>query len=710
MPSPRYTAISKGLLLVSLVVTLCCLCRLAYFCYQSETHATTHARQVTHDAARLIEGKLKEIEVALQAYAEASGKGTVSDPEIQAVFEKRLKANRVLFGMLIAYAPYRYAPDERLHSVYATWKDGKVDFAKVEKSYDYTDGTHAWYSAPVTGGGVWSKPFWGKASNAMVVTYSVPVLRRHADGTVSHIATISAVCSFANINDMVSGLNLGSSGYGFLTDKDGTFIAHPSAKLVLDKVTLPGYAKSRYSKASQEAIGRGFANFSSFLYQEPTKLTRQMGVISMEPVKSVGWFVGSVLVKSEISLLQKDAKRHGMYFVVALTLSVLLSIVHLLVIHGVDHRIARLSTYAGVLTVTFVLGLSAIWGMEVMLGLPSPYEDKGFMADTGSLAKYLQHRRQAALEVHKEPREAIPTGIMLNSIKLTGLNEAEVSGTIWQKIPLDQGSAKIQEGVRLPFATACTIEEAYRTVTADHTLIGWNFTATLPQQFDNTLYPFDRQQIRIVLRQKKVLDRVQLVPDFPSYDLFVPSANPYVMKDLLLPGWRIKQNYFTLLNKDYSTTFGYANKGLTEDGDDLTLTITTQREILANFIYVFLPFFILAIIAYVALLITSGDEDKIAIVSFKPSTMQEVAASFLLFLVFSTIAIRSRIISDKVLYVEYVFFFMYFVILGLIVSSAKIAQKHEHSIFGYRDGLIVKSLFWPVVLGSMFFITVAVFF
>ena len=703
-------SVCKYILLASSIITAVCLFNLIYFYYQSEAHTKTRARQVTHEAAALIETKLKEIEVALGDCAAASGTTTLSDSDIKATFEKRLRANKVLFGILIAYAPYQFSPAEKLHSVYATWKNSEVDFTAVEKSYDYTDGKHEWYSRPIAEGAIWSKPFWGKASNAMVVTYSVPVRRKNPDGSWRHIATVSAVCSFANINDMVSSLNLGSSGYGFITDKDGTFIAHPSEKLVLDKITLPGYAKKNYSKASLEVIEQGFGNFSSFLYQEPTKLTKQMGVITMEPIKSVGWFVGSVLVKSEISFLQKDAKRHGIYFVLAMTLTVLLAIVCLLATHEVEHRVNKLSLYAAVLTVTFVAGLTTIWGMEVAFGLPSPYEDKGFMADSGTLAKYTQIRRQASIDLHKEPRQNIATGIMLNSIKLTGVNEAEISGTIWQKIPGDGATAKIQEGVRLPFATAYTMEEAYRSVLGDKTVIGWNFTATLPQKFDNTLYPFDRQQIKIVLRQKRVLDRVQLVPDFSAYDLFVPSANPYVMKDLLLPGWRIKQTYFTLLGKDYNTTFGYGDKGLTEDVDDLTLNITTQREILANFIYVFLPFFILAIIAYVALLITSGDEDKIAIFSFKPSNMQEVAASFLLFLVFSTIAIRSRIVSDKVLYVEYIFFFMYFVILGLIVSSAKIAQKHEHSIFGYRDGLIVKSMFWPIVLGSMFFITVVVFF
>ena len=359
-------------MVASVVFAAICLFKLLFFCYQSETHAKAHAKQATHEAAGMIENKLKEIEVAVNECAAASGAHTIPDSEIKAVFEKKLRSHKILFGMLMAYAPHQFSPAEKLHSIYATWKNGKVDFTSVEKSYDYTDGKHEWYSRPITDGAVWSKPFWGAASNAMVVTYSVPVTRKNADGTLRHVATVSAVCSFASINEMVSSLNLGSSGYGFITDKDGTFIAHPSEKLVLDKITLTGLAKENYSKESQSIIEQGFKNVSSFLYQEPTKLTKQMGIISMEPIKSVGWFVGSVLVKSEISFLQKDAKKHGIYFIFSLALSVIVFIAYLLVTHDLEHRLSKLSSYAIVLTLTFIVGLIAIWGIEIALGLPSP--------------------------------------------------------------------------------------------------------------------------------------------------------------------------------------------------------------------------------------------------------------------------------------------------------------------------------------------------
>jgi len=90
---------------------------------------------------------------------------------------------------------------------------------------------------------------------------------------------------------------------------------------------------------------------------------------------------------------------------------------------------------------------------------------------------------------------------------------------------------------------------------------------------------------------------------------------------------------------------------------------------MASIISIFLPLFILALNMYNALLLSSNDEKKVNVLWFRPANMQVVAGSFLLFLVFSTINIRNHMLSDTILYVEYIFFLMYFIIFGLIVSS-----------------------------------------
>jgi hypothetical protein len=90
---------------------------LLYFCYKSDEHAKTHARQETNKAAVIIEHKLKEIETVVNDYAVASSTRIIPDAELKVMFEKGLKSNQALFGILIAYAPYQFSPAKKLHSI-----------------------------------------------------------------------------------------------------------------------------------------------------------------------------------------------------------------------------------------------------------------------------------------------------------------------------------------------------------------------------------------------------------------------------------------------------------------------------------------------------------------------------------------------------------------------------------------------------------------
>ncbi|MBK6998769.1 MAG: cache domain-containing protein [Rhodoferax sp.] len=375
----------KLLIIASIAYTAFCLFRLVDFYNQSEVQATTRARNATHAAALMIEKKLKDIEVVVNGFINESNTTATPDPGLNAALENILRSNRTLFGVTIAYAPYAFSPDQRLHSVFAKWKGAEVEFSAIEDSYDYTDMNHEWYNRPIKEGAVWSKPFWGKASNAMVVTYSAPILRKDAEGVERHIATVSSVISLNSVSEMVSSLDIGSSGYGFITYKDGTFIAHPSEKLVLDKKTILGYAKENYSKKNQDLIDEGLRGSAPILYQEPTKLTRQMGVISLEPIQSIGWYVGTALVKSEIGLTNRDVKRLGIDFIFAFTLFIVSLILYLNFSRDFEYKIKNLSLFAAILTITFTTSLISIWMIEITLGLPSPHEDKGFVADRGSL-------------------------------------------------------------------------------------------------------------------------------------------------------------------------------------------------------------------------------------------------------------------------------------------------------------------------------------
>ena len=150
--------------------------------------------------------------------------------------------------------------------------------------------------------------------------------------------------------------------------------------------------------------------------------------------------------------------------------------------------------------------------------------------------------------------------------------------------------------------------------------------------------------------------------------------------------------------------FGYFNSDIKSNIRDLTLNISLQRDFLSNFFATFLPFFVLLLLAFIGLIFSSGIEEKSKVYSFKASNMQGIASGFILFLVFSIVSIRKQAVSNSLLYIEYLYFFTFIVLLTLVLSVVHIyAQKK--SLFGYKDGLYVKVLYWPIILGVMLLIT-----
>jgi len=121
-----------------------------------------------------------------------------------------------------------------------------------------------------------------------------------------------------------------------------------------------------------------------------------------------------------------------------------------------------------------------------------------------------------------------------------------------------------------------------------------------------------------------------------------------------------------------------------------------------------LAFFVLLLLAFIALLFSSGMEDKKKLLSFRPSNMQGIASGFLLFLVFSIVNIRRDAISNRLLYIEYLYFFTFFMLLTLVLAVVHISDGRKN-FFGYQDGLIIKSIYWPFVFGSIFYITYFIF-
>jgi hypothetical protein len=78
--------------------------------------------------------------------------------------------------------------------------------------------------------------------------------------------------------------------------------------------------------------------------------------------------------------------------------------------------------------------------------------------------------------------------------------------------------------------------------------------------------------------------------------------------------------------------------------------------------------------------------------------------------VFSHIGIRQKISAEEVFYLEYFYFIMYLALLWVSVNSLLLSLAKNLKIIQYKDSLITKLVYWPVILGLCAIITLITFY
>ncbi|MDM8560379.1 hypothetical protein [Candidatus Parabeggiatoa sp. HSG14] len=69
------------------------------------------------------------------------------------------------------------------------------------------------------------------------------------------------------------------------------------------------------------------------------------------------------------------------------------------------------------------------------------------------------------------------------------------------------------------------------------------------------------------------------------------------------------------------------------------------------------------------------------------------------------IGLRKSLLASGVTYIEYYYFVIYIITMVVIASYFLFHNKKNLSLIQYRNGLVMKLLFWPFILTSILGIT-----
>ena len=71
---------------------------------------------------------------------------------------------------------------------------------------------------------------------------------------------------------------------------------------------------------------------------------------------------------------------------------------------------------------------------------------------------------------------------------------------------------------------------------------------------------------------------------------------------------------------------------------------------------------------------------------------------------------RDSLEVSNLIYLDYFFFIIYLVLLGVSINSILFTRTDSFRLLEYRDNIIPKMSFWPLLLGTLLVVTEWVFY
>jgi hypothetical protein len=306
----------------------------------------------------------------------------------------------------------------------------------------------------------------------------------------------------------------------------------------------------------------------------------------------------------------------------------------------------------------------------------------------------------------------VPTGIFLQSFEFLNTNNVEIAGFVWQSYGPEIPD-HVMRGVVLPEAVedAYQAEEVWRVELDDGTeQIGWYFSGTFRQNFDYSLYPFDRQDIWLRIWSPEPVEGVVPVPDFGSYRDLMPRTLPGIDSQFVYGGWDPLSSEFSYNLIDYNTDFGLGYGFSGAPDPEFYFNLSIARDFLGPMLEHLVLEIAIAILLFFLLVLMAHDadlQDRVGLTIFDLI----VAAGGLLFaVILDHNAIRGVVESQQLTYLEWVPLILD-VFIVLVVLTAVLRVKHWRiPVIGYRGDLIPVLAYWPALIGSLLAVTLLVFF
>lgn len=307
----------------------------------------------------------------------------------------------------------------------------------------------------------------------------------------------------------------------------------------------------------------------------------------------------------------------------------------------------------------------------------------------------------------------IPTGVFIQSLDFSSSNNVNITGYIWQKLPsIKSVNQSIEPSFIFPEQVdGSEVELKYQQVIGEDTVYGWHFNVVLRQKFNYLDYPLDHKTVWIRISPSSFDRNILFTPAFDNYKSTEAGQAFGVAKDLVLGDWEIDETFFDYKTVAYDTNFGTQFKSQHYEYPELYFNIVVKRKFLNSFIINLVPLLTVATLLFALLMTVTAEPKKREAVGFNFTGVISIVSALFFVVLISHIQLREQFSEDGIVYIEYFFLLMYFLMIMLIINTYFFSRGRAVStrFIMADDNLMPKLCFWPFTLGVMVVVTLITF-
>ncbi len=664
----------------------------------------------TQEIAETIDAKLAKLVLAADELAENLYTSTLSKETIEFKLRKSALNHTDFYALGTAFNLYKISPQLRLFApfIYIDGTTSKLD--GLDHYYDYishipqtyiNQSNKNWFSQAIKGKNGWLPPSFDIAHNQHTLKYVTPIRSHTKPDEIKGVVFLDIGLKW--IRQQVENHHTGENAYTIIVNEQNQILYHGlqgSQKTVnaLDESVSPAY----------------IAKFKAGIPGK-NKLTGRPAWLHHHPIGETGWQVLTIIniEPSNNGQLSVDVNKEQIIqksdVITWIASTVTLCLFIYLWVAVIRHHFSekQLWRHAFVTSFIFTLGIVSVWLCESYA--PSPVRDNSLVFSNRATVDHFQDDYTVkSIEEYKTPLLYIPTGLFIQSIEFLNATNVTLTGYLWQRYPRKY-EEKIEYGVIFPEAVQTTMNENDEYEEGDEIIKSWYFETTLRESFDYSLYPFDRQLLWARLWHRNFTDNVVLVPDFKSYDSLHPNTLPGIERDFVLSGWRLSRTFFDMRINTYNTNFGNVKFSNRDQMPELYFNVELSRNILNPFIAHLFPLVVVLLMLYALVLTISRKETSLRFFGFDVSTLIASSSALFFLLLIMHVQLRDELSTNSIVYMEYFYLVSYITILMITVNSILFSWDPPIKFVEFKDNLIPKLLYWPVLLMWFFVLTVFIF-